>query len=578
MMSIKQWLGINGAESRDIDNKEFKSNNGMLKLTGQVSSETDRIEIHVYSPERDKNNKIFEQHSQISPNNINKDGTFSAELNIPSSSSGNVRAELKTFDKQGNVTTTEMTGYLDGNNQKIDIISDSGVIKDNENAWHSYSNNLEIKGQVEPGSKVVRISTGYEKPGHNMKNITQSIDEDGNFSYKLDNLPPGNHVINVASIDADGNLASELFHISVGRKPGGVMMIDEDENVWTAKGKEITGSLFDNLHPDSRAASPRIISFSVAGKHARVGESIDIDDVGTIKIENDRYTFTPLADFTGRVPDIVYHSTTQLAPGIRRSFPREPDYDDSVLSIRVNDTAGNPYEYRLETGDNARGKNAELQGNMGKDVLIGDMRNSAELEINGEKIIYTVKATHDTLEGNNGNDILFGDNISTFGLGFKAEDGSDAFHALKSYVGEHLGSTNDHAVRYFIEENWSRLLDHSSNGGNDTLLGEAGNDILIGGAGDDYLFGGAGKDSYVFVTNSDSGHDTIVNFNFDQDKLVFTELLDKKRHFLEWDQEEHVLSFRGMKDGQTYHNSIKFEGIKSDVTLDDILKVQEVLG
>ncbi|MDO1509125.1 MULTISPECIES: hypothetical protein [unclassified Neisseria] len=577
-MSTKQWLGINGAESRDTDNNEFDSNNGLLKFTGQVAEETDKIEIHVYSPAKDINNQIIEQHFQKSAIPINQDGTFTAELGIPSSTSGDIRVELKAFDKQGNVTTTQMTGYLDGNEQEIDIVSDSGVIKDNENAWHSYSNNLEIKGKVEAGSKLVLISEGYEKPSHAMKNITHLIDENGNFSYKLDNLSPGNHVINVASTDADGNLASELFHISIGRKPGGVVMIDGDENVWTAKGKEISGSLFDNLHPDSRAASPRITSFSVDGKHAKVGESIDIDNVGTIKIENDRYTFTPFADFTGRVPDITYHSTTQLAPGIRRSFPREPDNDDSVLSIRVNDTAGNPYEYRLEAGDNARGKNAELQGNMGKDVLIGDMRNSAELDINGEKITYTVKATHDTLEGNNGNDILFGDNISTAGLDFKAEDGSDAFHALQNYVGEHLGSTSNHAVRHFIEENWAQLLDRSSNGGNDTLLGEAGNDILIGGAGDDYLFGGAGKDSYVFVTNSDSGHDTVVNFDFDQDKLVFTELLDKKQHFLEWDQEEHVLSFRGVKDGQTYQNSITFEGIKSDVTLDDILKVQEVLG
>lgn len=577
-MSTKQWLGINGAESRNADNNTFDTSDGLLKFTGQVAEQTDRIEIHIYYSDTGKNNQIIERHLQKSFIPINQDGTFTAEMNIKPSFSGDIRAELKAFGKQGNVTTTQMTGYLDGNEQEIDIVSDSGVIKDNENAWHSYSNNLEIKGKVEAGSESVLISEGYEKPSHNMKNITHLIDENGNFSYKLNNLTPGNHVINIASTDADGNLASELFHISVGRKPGGVVMIDGDENVWTTKGKEINGSLFDNLHPDSRAASPRITSFSVGGKHAKVGESIDIDDVGTIKIENDRYTFTPLADFTGRVPDITYHSTTQLPPGIRRSFPREPDNDDSVLSIRVNDTAGNPYEYHLGAGDNALGKNAELQGNMGKDVLIGDMRNSAELDVNGEKITYTVKATHDTLEGNNGNDILFGDNISTAELDFTAEDGSDAFHALQAYVGEHLGSTSSPAVRHFIEENWAQLLDRSDNGGNDTLRGEAGNDILIGGAGDDYLFGGTGKDSYVFVTNSDSGHDTIVNFDFDQDKLVFTELLDFDQHFLEWDQQKHVLSFRGEEDGHTYQNSITFKGIKSDVTLDDILKVQEILG
>ena len=93
------------------------------------------------------------------------------------------------------------------------------------------------------------------------------------------------------------------------------------------------------------------------------------------------------------------------------------------------------------------------------------------------------------------------------------------------------------------------------------------------------MHGGQGRDSYVFATDSNSGHDTIVNFNFDQDKLLFTQLLDETDNRLSWDQELSILNFQSMgKDGQTYQNSIKFEGIKPDVTLDDLLKVQAVLG
>ena len=154
----------------------------------------------------------------------------------------------------------------------------------------------------------------------------------------------------------------------------------------------------------------------------------------------------------------------------------------------------------------------------------------------------------------------------------EGEDGIDIHVMLRA-------PDDDTAVREFITAHWQNLLDRSSNGGNDTLLGEAGDDILIGGAGDDVMHGGQGRDSYVFATDSNSGHDTIVNFNFDQDKLLFTQLLDETDNRLSWDQELSILNFQSMgKDGQTYQNSIKFEGIKPDVTLDDLLKVQAVLG
>lgn len=64
------------------------------------------------------------------------------------------------------------------------------------------------------------------------------------------------------------------------------------------------------------------------------------------------------------------------------------------------------------------------------------------------------------------------------------------------------------------------------NNGNDTLLGGLGNDlldggngrdILEGGAGDDILTGGRGGDTFVFKPGS--GHDTITDFSFFEDRL-----------------------------------------------------------
>lgn len=114
-------------------------------------------------------------------------------------------------------------------------------------------------------------------------------------------------------------------------------------------------------------------------------------------------------------------------------------------------------------------------------------------------------------------------------------------------------------MREFITAHWQNLLDRSNNGGNDTLLGEAGNDILIGGAGDDVMHGGQGRDSYVFATDSNSGHDTIVNFNFDQDKLLFTQLLDETDNRLSWDQEQSILNFQSMGEDGQYNTPRKLD-------------------
>ena len=54
--------------------------------------------------------------------------------------------------------------------------------------------------------------------------------------------------------------------------------------------------------------------------------------------------------------------------------------------------------------------------------------------------------------------------------------------------------------------------------GNDTLNGGNGDDTLVGGAGDDVLSGGAGRDIFVFSA-SNSGTDTVLDFNSSEDTL-----------------------------------------------------------
>jgi Ca2+-binding RTX toxin-like protein len=78
------------------------------------------------------------------------------------------------------------------------------------------------------------------------------------------------------------------------------------------------------------------------------------------------------------------------------------------------------------------------------------------------------------------------------------------------------------------------IIDGSSRGANQALLGHAGNDVLTGGSGDDLLIGGAGNDNLTGGLGADTfrfgqfetGQDTINDFNVNQgDKIDLRGLL-----------------------------------------------------
>ncbi|MDB9343550.1 type I secretion C-terminal target domain-containing protein [Nodularia spumigena CS-586/05] len=61
--------------------------------------------------------------------------------------------------------------------------------------------------------------------------------------------------------------------------------------------------------------------------------------------------------------------------------------------------------------------------------------------------------------------------------------------------------------------------------GRDLLLGGKGDDVIVGGVGADLITGGEGNNSFVYTSLRDIG-DRITDFNVNDDKIVFTELLD----------------------------------------------------
>jgi Ca2+-binding RTX toxin-like protein len=122
-----------------------------------------------------------------------------------------------------------------------------------------------------------------------------------------------------------------------------------------------------------------------------------------------------------------------------------------------------------------------LLGGSGNDFISGRKASDSLDGGAGDDSIYGGKGL-DTLIGSSGDDILFG------GRGVDSLDGGIGNDSL--YGGK----------------------------ANDTLLGGAGDDFLSGENGDDFLTGGAGSDR--FLLNSDTGSDTIVDFEAGIDKFA----------------------------------------------------------
>ena len=197
------------------------------------------------------------------------------------------------------------------------------------------------------------------------------------------------------------------------------------------------------------------------------------------------------------------------------------------------------------------------------------------------------RVSDDTLNGGDGDDIIFGDSIYTDHLGWVdgitgiqhvagTHDGMGV-KALTEYIkwtDNAGGSATDQQVIKYVHDNWQDLLDGRSDGGSDTLNGGKGNDILFGGAGNDTLTGGEGADQFVFLANSNSGNDVITDFEAGVDKVVFADLVNTAQ--LEnavWNDETHTLSFTATgENGQTYQNSITFNGLSAGETLDSVLQ------
>ncbi|NQZ42573.1 MAG: VWA domain-containing protein, partial [Moritella sp.] len=230
-----------------------------------------------------------------------------------------------------------------------------------------------------------------------------------------------------------------------------------------------------------------------------------------------------------------------------------------------------------------------------------DSDGSASHNINVSELAATILSStvlstqgDDTISGGEGNDILFGDLAPN---SFAFEDG---YTALKTYVAGEVGVNVDNLsvsdVHQYIRENPDSFNGNEANdgddkliggtgddilfgqGGADTLIGGAGNDMLIGGSGNDILTGGSGIDTFVWLDGDDGSAavrtvDLITDFNIDEDKLDFSDLLqgvgsDDLSHYLD-------MSFKNESDGSVtttinIHTEGNGSGISQVIILDNV--------
>ena len=185
--------------------------------------------------------------------------------------------------------------------------------------------------------------------------------------------------------------------------------------------------------------------------------------------------------------------------------------DDSLIGGIGNDTA-----------DGGAGDDT-LKGGAGEDVLEGgrgnDLLNGGTFDdvLKGERGKDTLMGEngHDRLEGGDGRDLLRG---GTHNDTLTGDDGSDTLRGESGNDVLRGGDQNDQLIGGGDNDTLR------GDNGDDTLLGGGQNDLLVGGSGNDTLTGGGGEDMFWFNGNTQTGDDTITDFENGTDLIAFKNL------------------------------------------------------
>ncbi|WP_419785843.1 calcium-binding protein [Pseudodesulfovibrio sp.] len=171
--------------------------------------------------------------------------------------------------------------------------------------------------------------------------------------------------------------------------------------------------------------------------------------------------------------------------------------------------------------------NDTVYGDEGNDSVYGGHGNDIVNGGAGDDVMYGGTGD-DTLDGGSGDDVMFGDQGNDF---LDGGAGEDTLYGDSGHDTLHGGHGND--VLYGSTD--GSVMD--GGGGHDSVEGGGSADVLIGGSGDDTLDGGGGDDTLygdgqegsdndwdVFVFGADDGHDTIMDFDPENDHIMLRDI------------------------------------------------------
>ncbi|EGZ44250.1 M10 family metallopeptidase C-terminal domain-containing protein [Neisseria wadsworthii] len=452
-------------------------------------------------------------------------------------------------------------------NAKANVAVDlntTGLLSNGEasgNVLHNY------EGSDKPYIAGFLVGNAYYASGQTVKvdNFGEvTVNRDGSYTIKADDLKAGAKVPVIAFTVSNGYAASSSSL---------VLRVPSDNESVLTDGDELYGDVSGNVLENASSTlggkpfgDLGVTSFKEGGMNYKPGDKIQFDG-GTLQLKaNGDYEFASNGAYTVyETPDVTYTvSNGKQTDKSTLKVSYDWGHMEGEFGRFVEDKG------KVLAGDNRVSGSAKLLGGVDdSDLLLGDAFNVAAA--GSDTIIAGTRAASSS------SDILVGDRLNIDHLSWKSGDGTtvqgssydNAVAGIRDYLRANGISSSDEEVIRYVRENYKDLVDTNPQGGDDKLVGSHNNDILIGGAGNDTLTGNAGKDVFVFAANSNSGKDVITDFTRGYDKIVFTDLNDSSK--LNWNASTGVLSFTGVKDGQTYQNSITIQNASADLKVEDLV-------
>ncbi|MBE9185209.1 DUF4347 domain-containing protein [Microcoleus sp. LEGE 07076] len=211
-----------------------------------------------------------------------------------------------------------------------------------------------------------------------------------------------------------------------------------------------------------------------------------------------------ISENTGTSLNTQIQSATANNPTVRNTL----DTDDSSAPSTPDEPFPESGIEFVKDGENT------TESTDGDDTLFGSAADDILRGKKGNDLLFSIDG-NDWMNGNQGNDLTDG------GIGDDTLYGGKGFDTLTGGAGNDFMSGNRGEDILLGEKGEDTLYGGQ---GNDILLGGQGNDFLSGGLGDDTLVGDVGNDKFLLSTNS--GTDTIADFEVGQDLLVLGSGLD----------------------------------------------------